>query len=143
MNDPLIPPDRAALPDFQDGQFFAFKDDVIFTPLVHEGCIVWMNGRHPFSSGAFILATAVSDEAEADATRLLKNEFILRPYLSDAWAVKPAACTQYRGRYALVYPSFAFDSLARITGSRWPALPAFWSLPSGYVLRCVKCTGTT
>ncbi|AHY08041.1 ATP-binding sensor histidine kinase [Serratia plymuthica] len=128
MNDPLIPPDRAALPDFQDGQFFAFKDDVIFTPLVQEGCIVWMNGRHPFSNGAFILATAVSDEAEADATRLLKNEFILRPYLSDAWAVKPAACTQYRGRYALVYPSFAFDSLARITGQPMACIASFLEL---------------
>lgn len=128
MTNKLPPPDGPALPDFQDGQIFAFKDDVIFTPLVREGSIVWMNGRHPFSSGAFILATAFSDEAEPDATRLLKNEFSLRPHLSDSWAVRPAACTQYRGRYALVYPSFSFYSLTQLTGQPAASVASFLEL---------------
>lgn len=110
----LLPPEYSLLPEIQDGQLFAYKDDVIFTPLTTEGSIVWMKGRHSLSNGVFILATAVSDEAEPDATQLLKNEFSLRAYLSDSWAVKPAACTQYRGRYALIYPTLDFESLARI-----------------------------
>ncbi len=32
-----------------------------------------MNARHPHSGGSFIIATAVSDEEEERATRLLKK----------------------------------------------------------------------
>ncbi|VTP63331.1 Uncharacterised protein [Leclercia adecarboxylata] len=33
---------------------------------------------------------------------LLRNEFALREYLSDDWAIRPVASTQYHGRFALV-----------------------------------------
>ena len=128
MNNKPTPSDRAVLADLQEGQIFSFKDDVIFTPLVREGSIIWMNGRPPFSDGTFILATAISDEAEPDATQLLKNEFALRPWLSGDWAVKPAACTQYRGRYALVYPSFPFEPLTRVKGQPMSCIASFLEL---------------
>lgn len=128
MHNKPTPSDRAVLADLQEGQLFSFRDDVIFTPLIREGSIAWMNGRHPFSDGAFILATAVSDEAEPDATQLLKNEFALRPWLSSAWAVKPAACTQYRGRYALVYPTFTFEPLTLVTGQPMSCIASFLAL---------------
>ncbi len=44
-----------------------------FTVLAQEGGISRMNGRHPQSGGSFIIATAVSDEEEERATRLLKT----------------------------------------------------------------------
>ena len=70
--------------------------------LAQEGGISWMNARHPHSGGSFIIATAVSDEEEERATRLLKNEFALRDHLQDNWAIRAVASTQYRGRFALV-----------------------------------------
>ncbi|MGU0055523.1 hypothetical protein ACVXG7_03485 [Enterobacter hormaechei] len=70
-----------------EGRAFVLKEDVIFTVLAQEGGI-WMNGRHPQSGGSFIIATAVSDEEEERATRLLKNEFALRDRLHDGWAIR-------------------------------------------------------
>ncbi|WP_312928015.1 hypothetical protein, partial [Pseudescherichia sp.] len=68
---------------------FTLTDDIIFTPLAQEGCIAWTL-CHPLHSGeSFILASAASDEAEFQATRLLKNEFALRRQLSGVWAVRP------------------------------------------------------
>lgn len=133
MNQKHTPPGRPAVPetplfDAHDGQAFVFKEDVMFTPLTREGSIVWMSGRSPWSDGAFILASAVNDETEANATQLLKNEFSLRPYLSDSWAIKPAACTQYRGRFALVYTPFAFQSLAQMMGQPMDNMARFIEL---------------
>jgi hypothetical protein len=89
---------------------------VIFTVLAQEGGIAWMHARHPHSGGSFIIATAVSDEEEERATRLLKNEFALRDMLQDSWAIRAVASTQYRGRFALVYAPFSFELLARRAG---------------------------
>jgi hypothetical protein len=91
---------------------------VIFTVLAQEGGIAWMHARHPHSGGSFIIATAVSDEEEERATRLLKNEFALRDMLQDSWAIRAVASTQYRGRFALVYAPFSFELLARARAGR-------------------------
>ncbi|SEK97129.1 PAS domain S-box-containing protein [Kosakonia sacchari] len=96
------------------GQPFTVQDDAIYTPLAQEGCIAWMNAHYPWASDAFILATAVSDEAEPRASQLLKNELALRAQLESSWAVTPVASAQYHGRFALVYPTFAFETLTRM-----------------------------
>ena len=70
--------------NLHQGRVFVLKEDVIFTVLAQEGGIAWMNARHPHSGGSFIIATAVRDEEEERATRLLKNEFALRDMLQDS-----------------------------------------------------------
>ena len=124
MNNPSLP----APENLSEGQAFVLKEDVIFTPLGQEGSLCWLNARLPASGGAFIIATAVSDEEEASATRLLRNEFALREYLSDDWAVRPVASTQYHGRFALVYAPFAFVLLTRRVGTPMAGMQHFLDL---------------
>ena len=101
-----------------NGDVFTLTDDIIFTPLAQEGGIAWTL-CHPLHSGeSFILASAASDEAEFQATQLLKNEFTLRMQLSGVWAVKPISSTSHHGRYALVYAPFPFRTLAQSTRLR-------------------------
>jgi len=111
--------------NLSEGQAFVLKEDVIFTPLGQEGSLCWLNARLPSSGGSFIIATAVSDEEEASATRLLQNEFALREYLSDDWAIRPVAITQYHGRFALVYAPFSFVLLTRIVGAPLACITSF------------------
>lgn len=94
MNEHTSPAFWPARGSLHEGRAFVLKEDVIFTVLAQEGGISWMNGRHPQSGGSFIIATAVSDEEEERATRLLKNEFALRDRLHDGWAIRPVASTQ-------------------------------------------------
>jgi hypothetical protein len=103
MNKEASPAFWPARGNLHEGRAFVLKEDVIFTVLAQEGGISWMNARHPQSGGSFIIATAVSDEEEERATRLLNNEFALRDQLQDSWAIRAVATTQYRGRFALVY----------------------------------------
>ena len=116
MNEHEQPAFWPAQGNLHQGRVFVLKEDVIFTVLAQEGGIAWMHARHPHSGGSFIIATAVSDEEEERATRLLKNEFALRDALQDSWAIRAVASTQYRGRFALVYAPFAFELLARRAG---------------------------
>ncbi|MFX4313160.1 hypothetical protein F8O53_14670, partial [Enterobacter sp. 63] len=116
MNKEASPAFWPARGNLHEGRAFVLKEDVIFTVLAQEGGISWMNARHPQSGGSFIIATAVSDEEEERATRLLNNEFALRDQLQDSWAIRAVATTQYRGRFALVYAPFAFELLARRAG---------------------------
>jgi PAS domain S-box-containing protein len=116
MNEHEQPAFWPAQGNLHQGRVFVLKEDVIFTVLAQEGGIAWMHARHPHSGGSFIIATAVSDEEEERATRLLKNEFALRDLLQDSWAIRAVASTQYRGRFALVYAPFAFELLARRAG---------------------------
>lgn len=116
MNEHEQPAFWPAHGNLHQGRVFVLKEDVIFTVLAQEGGIAWMHARHPHSGGSFIIATAVSDEEEERATRLLKNEFALRDVLQDSWAIRAVASTQYRGRFALVYAPFAFELLARRAG---------------------------
>ncbi len=111
-----------------ENRAFVLKEDVIFTLLAQDGAISWLKGRHHHSGGAFFIATAVNDEEEANATRRLRNEFALRDALSSAWAVKPAASTQFRGRFALVYAPFSFKLLTGITGKAMASLAGFLEL---------------
>lgn len=78
MNENEQPSILARPGNLHQGRVFVLKEDVIFTVLAQEGGIARMNARHPHSGGSFIIATAVSDEEEERATRLLKNEFALR-----------------------------------------------------------------
>ncbi len=108
----------SAAGQLMNGDVFTLTDDIIFTPLAQEGCIAWTL-CHPLHSGeSFILASAASDEAEFQATRLLKNEFALRMQLSGIWAVRPISSTSHHGRYALVYAPFPFRTLAQSTRLR-------------------------
>src|SRR5690606_19637509 len=116
MNEHTSPAFWPARGSLHEGRAFVLKEDVIFTVLAQEGGIAWMHARHPHSGGSFIIATAVSDEEEERATRLLKNEFALRDALQDSWAIRAVASTQYRGRFALVYAPFSFELLARRAG---------------------------
>ncbi|ENA0609869.1 AAA family ATPase [Enterobacter bugandensis] len=128
MNEQASPAFWPARGDLHDGRAFVLKEDVIFTVLAQEGGISWMNARHPQSGGSFIIATAVSDEEEERATRLLKNEFALRDQLQDGWAIRAVASTQYRGRFALVYAPFAFELLARRAGAAISGISRFIEL---------------
>ena len=73
MNTPSLPALWPAPGNLSEGRAFVLKEDVIFTPLGQEGSLCWLNARLPSSGGSFIIATAVSDEEEASATRLLRN----------------------------------------------------------------------
>jgi len=128
MTNPSLPEIWPAPGNLSEGRAFVLKEDVIFTPLGQEGSLCWLNARLPRSGGAFIIATAVSDEEEASATRLLRNEFALREYLSDDWAVRPVASTQYHGRFALVYAPFSFVLLTRIVGAPMACIQSFLEL---------------
>ncbi len=128
MNENELPAFWPAQGNLHDGRVFVLKEDVIFTVLAQEGGISWMNARHPHSGGSFIIATAVSDEEEERATRLLKNEFALRDHLQDSWAVRAVASTQYRGRFALVYAPFSFELLARRAGRAISGIARFIEL---------------
>lgn len=128
MNENEQPAFWPAQGHLHEGRAFVLKEDVIFTVLAQEGGISWMNARHPHSGGSFIMATAVSDEEEERATRLLKNEFALRDALQDAWAIRPVASTQYRGRFALVYAPFSFDLLACRAGRAISGIARFIEL---------------
>ncbi len=110
------------------GQPFTVQDDAIYTPLAQEGCIAWMNAHYPWGSDAFILATAVSDDAEPRASQLLKNELALRAQLESNWAVTPVASAQYHGRFALVYPTFAFETLTRMTAQPMACIASWLEL---------------
>lgn len=125
MNDNALPLFWPAQGNLHEGHAFVLKEDVLFTLLAQEGCIAWMNARHPQSGGSFIIATAMSDDDEEQATRLLKNELALRDYLQDGWAIRAVASTQYRGRFALVYAPFAFELLARRAGRAVSGLDRF------------------
>ncbi|WP_039058416.1 AAA family ATPase [Enterobacter sp. Bisph1] len=105
-----------------ENQPFTLQDGAIYTPLAQEGSIIWMNAHYPWASDAFILATAVSDDAEPSASLLLNHELTLCPHLDSAWAIKPVASTQYHGRMALVYPFFTFKPLTRLTGQPVPSV---------------------
>ncbi|EPR9086866.1 trifunctional serine/threonine-protein kinase/ATP-binding protein/sensor histidine kinase [Cronobacter dublinensis] len=124
-SEPVIWPLQGNL---SENRAFVLKEDVIFTLLAQEGGVSWLKGRHHHSGGAFFIATAVSDEEESRATRLLRNEFALRDALNSAWAVKPAASTQFRGRFALVYSPFAFKLLTGMTGKPMASLASFLEL---------------
>lgn len=128
MNENEQPAFWPAQGNLHQGRVFVLKEDVIFTVLAQEGGIAWMNARHPHSGGSFIIATAVSDEEEERATRLLKNEFALRDVLHDSWAIRAVASTQYRGRFALVYAPFSFELLARRAGRAISGIARFIEL---------------
>jgi hypothetical protein len=106
MNEHEQPAFWPAQGNLHQGRVFVLKEDVIFTVLAQEGGIAWMHARHPHSGGSFIIATAVSDEEEERATRLLKNEFALRDVLQDSWAIRAVASTQYRGASRWCTPRF-------------------------------------
>jgi len=128
MNNSSLPARWPAPGNLSEGRAFVLKEDVIFTPLGQEGSLCWLNARLPSSGGSFIIATGVSDEEEASATRLLRNEFALREYLSDDWAIRPVASTQYHGRFALVYAPFSFVLLTRIVGAPIACIQSFLDL---------------
>lgn len=128
MNNTSLPALWPAPGNLSEGRAFVLKEDVIFTPLGQEGSLCWLNARLPSSGGSFIIATGVSDEEEASATRLLRNEFALREYLSDDWAIRPVASTQYHGRFALVYAPFSFVLLTRIVGAPIACIQSFLDL---------------
>ncbi len=121
----------SAAGNLMNGDVFTLTDDIIFTPLAQEGCIAWTL-CHPLHSGeSFILASAASDEAEFQATRLLKNEFALRRQLSGVWAVRPISSTSHHGRYALVYAPFPFRTLAQSTRLRVGNIADFLAMALG------------
>ncbi len=139
MNENEQPAFWPAQGNLHQGRVFVLKEDVIFTVLAQEGGIAWMNARHPHSGGSFIIATAVSDEEEERATRLLKNEFALRDVLQDSWAIRAVASTQYRGRFALVYAPFSFELLARRAGRAISGIARFIELAIQICAPCARC----
>ncbi|PLR31441.1 histidine kinase [Chimaeribacter californicus] len=100
-----------------DEPAFTLDERVVFMPLAQDGCLAWSWCRHPVTGRECILATAAGEEAEPQATLLLKNEFALRGHLAADWAVIPVATALYHGRYALLYRPFPFDTLTRVTGT--------------------------
>ncbi|SFO18877.1 Predicted ATPase [Candidatus Pantoea varia] len=80
-------------------------------PLAQEGCLLWMLARRP-SGESILIATGNSDDVTFQATRQLKNERALAAYLSPRWAIIATGTTRYLNRYALIYPTFPFRTLA-------------------------------
>ena len=110
---------------------FTLTDDVLFTPLAQEGCIAWTLCQPLHSGDSVILASAASDEAEFQATQLLKHEFSLRMQLSGLWAVRPVGSTSHHGRYALVYAPFPFRTLGQSTRLRVGNIVDFLAIALG------------
>ncbi|WP_418163334.1 trifunctional serine/threonine-protein kinase/ATP-binding protein/sensor histidine kinase [Pantoea vagans] len=81
------------------------------TPLAQDGCLLWMLARCQ-SGESIIIATSQSDDVTFQATQRLKNERALAGYLSPRWAITATGTTRYHNRYALIYPSFPFRTLA-------------------------------
>ena len=100
-----------------NAEVFALSDEIIFTPLAQEGPIAWTLCQPLHGADPFIIASAASEDRAFQAIPLLKNEFSLRAQLTHDWAVTPIGATLHHGRYALVYASFAFKTLARISVS--------------------------
>jgi len=81
------------------------------TPLAQDGCLLWLLARR--SSGRpLIIATGKSDDVTFQSTQRLKNERALAAYLSSRWALTAIGTTRYRNRYALIYRTFPFRTLA-------------------------------
>lgn len=99
------------IPDESDGEGIQLAANTRFTPLAHDGSLLWLHCHQP-EAEALILATAASDEIAFQAMQRLKNEFSLASRLSDRWAIKPLGHTRYLNRYALLYPAFSFTPLA-------------------------------
>ncbi|PLR42313.1 trifunctional serine/threonine-protein kinase/ATP-binding protein/sensor histidine kinase [Chimaeribacter arupi] len=114
--------------DPADEPAFTLDERVVFMPLAQDGCLTWSWCRHPVCGREYILATAAGEEAEPQATLLLKNEFALRGHLTPDWAVIPVATALYHGRYALLYRPFPFETLTRITGTPAGDMAAFLDL---------------
>jgi len=91
---------------------FTLPAEFIVTPLVQAGHAEWLFCRNPSGGESWMLATATREERVVQATQLLKNEFLLRENLNAKWAIKPVAHTLYQGKYALVYPTFSYRTLA-------------------------------
>lgn len=143
MNENELPAFWPAQGNLHDGRVFVLKEDVIFTVLAQEGGISWMNARHPHSGGSFIIATAVSDEEEERATRLLKNEFALRDHLQDSWAIRAVASTQYRGVLHWCTRHFRLSCWRDARAGRSRGSPGLSSWRSRSARRCVRCTCKT
>lgn len=90
------------------------SEEINFTLLAQEGSIDWLLCRHATTGETFVLATAANEESVFHVTQLLKNEYAHRGKLSDSWALKPQRHTLYQGRYALVYHSFNYRTLADV-----------------------------
>lgn len=88
------------------------SEDIAFSQLAQEGNIDWLLCRHATTGETFVLATAASEEAVFHVTQLLKNEYALRASLAENWALKPQRHTLFKGRYALIYRTFNYRTLA-------------------------------
>ncbi|MGJ0480178.1 AAA family ATPase [Pantoea agglomerans] len=94
-----------------DDAGIAIEDFDTLMPLAQEGCLLWMLARRP-SGESMIIATGNSDDVTFQATQRLKNERALAAYLSPRWAITATGTTRYLNRYALIYPTFPFRTLA-------------------------------
>lgn len=101
----------SVMPDDADGESITLAADSHFTPLAHDGPLIWLHCHQP-QDEARLLLTASSDDGAFQTTQWLKNEQSLASRLCASWAIKPLGHTRYRNRYALLYPSFAFTPLA-------------------------------
>lgn len=94
-----------------DDAGIAIEDFDTLTPLAQDGCLLWMLARR-HSGESLIIATGQSDDVTFQATQRLKNERALAAYLSPRWAITATGTTRYLNRYALIYPTFPFRTLA-------------------------------
>ncbi len=143
MNEHEQPAFWPAQGNLHQGRVFVLKEDVIFTVLAQEGGIAWMHARHPHSGGSFIIATAVSDEEEERATRLLKNEFALRDVLQDCWAIRAVASTSTGGASRWCTPRFRLSCWRGARAGRSRASRAFSRWRSRSAFPCARCTCKT
>jgi len=94
-----------------DDAGIAIEDCETLMPLAQQGCLLWMLARR-HTGESVIIATANSDDVTFQATQQLKNERALAAYLSPRWAITATGSTRYLNRYALIYPTFPFRTLA-------------------------------
>ena len=95
-----------------DNDDFILSEEITVSPLTHEGNIDWLLCRNASSGDTFVMATAGKEESVFHITQMLKNEFALRHRLSEHWSLRPVKQTHYKGRYALIYRTFNYRTLA-------------------------------
>ena len=95
-----------------ENEQIVLSEEVSFNLLAQEGSVDWFFCRHGITGETFVLATAGNEASVFHVTRMLKNEFSHRAKLAENWSLQPQKYAFYQGRYALIYKSFSYRTLA-------------------------------
>ncbi|MEZ3500339.1 AAA family ATPase [Pantoea sp. KPR_PJ] len=88
--------------------------EMTFTLLAQESDTDWLLCRHTVTGETFVLTTACNEASILPVTQRLKNEFALRDRLAASGSLTPLKYSSYQGRYALIYSTFTWRTLADV-----------------------------